>query len=271
MSGSLAYETHGRGPPVVLLHGYGASRFTWRHWVPDLRRDHRLVVPDLLGHGRSPTQPRDAFGPEAQAERAVQLLLGEDLSGVVLAGHSLGGGVALLAALLLADRGESDRLRGVVIISGAAYPQRIPPFVRLARKGALARLALALTPKRLLIRTVLRSIVADPARITPAQVQGYAGPWLDRDTRRGMFETAVDIVPGDLGRWTARFSEIDRPALLLWGREDPVVPLSVGARLESELPRARLVVLERCGHIPHEERPGASLAEVRRFLDGLGG
>jgi len=58
------------------------------------------------------------------------------------------------------------------------------------------------------------------------------------------------------------------PALVLWGRQDPVVPLANGRRLAAALPCADLVVLDRCGHLPPEERPAASLRAVTSFLDG---
>jgi len=76
----------------------------------------------------------------------------------------------------------------------------------------------------------------------------------------------LQIVPADLAEITARYAEIDVPTLLLWGRHDPVVPLSVGEKLFDVLPNAQLVILEECGHLPPEELPQESLKGVLKFL-----
>jgi len=86
-------------------------------------------------------------------------------------------------------------------------------------------------------------------------------------TTSAIFVAARQIVPPDLDATTRRYPEIDVPTLLLWGRHDPVVPLEIGMRLERDLPNAQLHVLERCGHIPQEERPEDSFAVLTDFLD----
>ena len=73
--------------------------------------------------------------------------------------------------------------------------------------------------------------------------------------------------PALLETLSPRFPEIELPTLLIWGRHDHVVPLHVGTRLASALPNAELVILERCGHLPPEERPEAGFVAVRSFLD----
>jgi pimeloyl-ACP methyl ester carboxylesterase len=118
------------------------------------------------------------------------------------------------------------------------------------------------------IRAALRQIVRDPDAVDGAQVRAYAAPLKTRSGLRATLEAARTIVPDDLDDLVARYPAVDVPTLLLWGDSDPVVPLGVGRRLERELPRARLEVLEACGHIPHEERVDASLAVLGSFLDG---
>jgi len=180
-------------------------------------------------------------------------------------GHSLGGGVALLTALRLHDAREG-RLRRLVIVGGVAYEQRLPPFVGLAEHPRLSRALFRLVGPRRVARGVLRSIVHDGSRITEEQVVGYADPLASPGAMRALIDAARQIVPPDLDRVTPRYREIDVPSLLVWGREDRVVPLAVGQRLAAELPDARLHVLERCGHLPAEERPDESFAVLAAFL-----
>ena len=262
----LHVECHGDGgSPLVLLHGFGASSFSWRYWIPALAEDHEVWAVDLKGHGSAPAPPDDRYTPHDHAELIHRFIIHNDLREVTLFGHSMGGGIALLAALRLLDQ---ERLQRLVLVAGAAYPQRLPPFVSLARKGRASRWLFKLIPKRRLIRWILRSIVHDPATVSGAQVEAYAEPLRRAPVRHALIKTALGIVPPDLDELTARYPQIDVPTLLLWGRHDRVVPLSVGERLSDVLPRATLEVMEECGHMPPEELPKESLAIVKRFLKG---
>jgi pimeloyl-ACP methyl ester carboxylesterase len=254
----------------LLIHGYGASTFSWRTWTPALERRGHVIGIDLLGCGRSAMPEEGPYGPVGQAALVLELLgrlasEGIEPGRVTLVGHSLGGGIALLTALELQRAGTpAGRL---VVVAGAAYPQRMPPFVTIARTPRLARLLLAAMPPTLLARQVLRSIVFDPSVVTDGLVDGYARP-LARDGAPGaLIAAARHIRPPDLAAITERYTTLAAPTLLLWGRHDRVVPPWVGQRLSRALPDARLRVLERCGHLPQDERPAASLAALESFLD----
>lgn len=264
----LHVETLGEGPPVLLVHGYGASAHSFRHWTPELARDHRVILVDLKGHGAAPKPREGRYSPVDLAEPLARLVVAMDLRDLTLLGHSLGGGVVLVTALRLLDAGEWGRLRGLVSVAGAAYEQGLPAFASLALRPRLSTLVLGAVPKTWLVRRVLRSIVHDPGGIDRAQVTGYAAPLRDPGTRRALVTAAGQLVPPELDRITARYPELNLPTLLLWGRQDPVVPLSVAERLDRALPRSRLVVLEACGHLPAEERPAESLRALRDFLAG---
>lgn len=267
----LYVETHGHDPAAdvdafVLVHGYGGSSFSWRYWVRPLAARGHVVLVDLKGFGAAPKPDDGRYAPDHQAELVHRLILQRDLRRVTLIGHSLGGGVALLVALRLLDE-RPPRLARMVLVAGAAYQQRMPPFVKLARHARLSRLLMRLAGPRRIVRRVLRTIVHDPQRITVAQIEGYAHPLETGGAHTALLQSALQIVPEDLGQVVARYPMIDVPALLLWGREDSVVPLTVGERLAQELPDAALVVLDSCGHLPAEEMPDESIAVLQAFLD----
>lgn len=273
----LYVETSGRDPGAavdtfLLIHGYGASSFTWRHWAPALARRGHVVLIDLKGHGAAPKPDDDRYGPADQAELVHRLVEERGLGRLTLVGHSLGGGVVLLTALRLLEAARAAHreplLKRVVMVAGAAYRQRVPPFVPLARHPRLFMSLMRMIGATLVVRYVLRTIVYDPDAIVAEQVAGYAAPLESPEAVRALIACARRIVPENLDELTGRYAELDVPTLLLWGRHDPVVPLAVGERLSRELPRARLRVLEACGHLPAEERPAESLALLEAFLDG---
>lgn len=264
----LHVEEYGDGHrQIMLLHGFGANSYTWRGWIGGLAKEHRVWSVELKGHGSAPAPPDDLYSFHDHADLVHRLILRQDLRQLTLVGHSMGGGIALLVALRLIEEGRLERL---VLVSSAAYPQRLPPFIALAARGRLAEWGLRFFPKRLLIRWVLRSIVFDRESVTDARVAAYAEPLFSPAHRTGLIKTAVGIIPPDFEKLTRRFPEIDLPTLLLWGRHDWVVPLDVAERLLAALPRARLEVMEDCGHMPPEELPKESLEIVLKFLRGEG-
>ncbi len=251
----------------LLLHGYGASSFSWRTWTPFLAERGHVLTVDLKGSGRAPKPADGQYAPSDHAELVLRLVRERDLARITLVGHSLGGGIALYVALGLCDSGDTRRLQRLVLLAGAAYRQPLPPFVALARHPRLSALALRVLGPELVIAQALRAMVFDPSGITRDQIHGYAAPVRDPGAFGALCATALQILPPDLDRLTSRYGEIDVPALLLWGRQDRAVPLWVGHRLAGALPRGTLRVLERCGHMLAEEQPAESLEALRTFLD----
>ena len=186
-SGSAPVRLHvdewGEGPPVLLVHGLGMSAYTWRLIAPELAQKHRVIAVDLKGSGRAPKPADDLYGPQDQAELIVRMIEERDLRRVTLVGHSLGGGVCLLTALALRER-EPRRIERMVIVAGAAYEQRKPPFVRLADYPRISTRLFRTIGARRVVRAVLEQIVHDRAGVGDEQVRGYADPLDSADAVR---------------------------------------------------------------------------------------
>ncbi len=250
----------------VLLHGYGASSFSWRRWVPHLTGRGHVVLIDLKGFGGAPRPDDGRYAPSDQAELVHRLLEQRRLTAVTLIGHSMGGGIALLTALRLIDE-STGRLRRLVVVAGAAYRQRMPPFMLLARFRRQSSAALRALGPKIVAGQVLRSIVYDAGTVTAAQIEGYAAHLRSPEAHRVLIDTALQLLPPDLEAITARYREIDVPTLLIWGSHDRVVPLAVARRLARDIPRTRLRIIRRCGHLPAEEWPESTAAELLAFVD----
>lgn len=251
------------------MHGFGATGAFWRKWVPPLAPVHKCYLIDLPGFGRS--APGADPSPSGLADALLRFLDTEAIERPVLIGHSLGGGIALLAALTLAERGEGDRLAGLVLVSAAVYPQRIPPYITLARTPGIGEIFLIAPPPLWAVKRGLRGIVGDPTTVDDDQVRIQREPYLSRERRRALLAAARAIDPRAGERTSSRLPGLSVPSLLIWGEEDPVVPLNLGIRLARELPLARLVRLPGVGHLPPEESPEESLSAVLEFLRELPG
>jgi pimeloyl-ACP methyl ester carboxylesterase len=269
MSLPLHWEVHGEeGPTLLLLHGFGTNGYTWARWISDLARDHRVLVVEMKGFGASP-KPRDGrYRPQDQALLLHHLILQLDLRDVTLVGHSLGGSVVLLTALRLFSE-DPARVRGLVLICAPASPLPVSPFIRLAGRRWLGPLILRLLPPRFLARTALKWAYFDPSRVNDAFVEAYAEPLREAGGRYALSLSARQINPTDFRDVPDRLRRLTIPTLLLWGREDPIVPLSAGRGAATLLPDATLEVLPECGHMPQEEKSREAMQRLVRFLEGL--
>lgn len=262
----IAITDQGRGRPVVFLHGLGASSYMWRRILPGMPAGHRLVTIDLKGFGRSdkPIDFRYAIEDHAAAVEAVLAAL--NLRDVTLVGHSFGGAVALLVATRDADRAR-PRLDHLVLVDSPAYPQRPTAAVRFLRKPLAAYIGLALLPPEKMVVGALRGDGGLPAGLTRDDIAAYAAPLAERGARHALIETAIGLEPVNFAEVVRSYRRLDIPALLVWCRDDPVVPTAVGKRLSRELPLAELRIIDGCRHVPPEETPGALVRILRRFLE----
>jgi pimeloyl-ACP methyl ester carboxylesterase len=261
----LHYETYGQGDPVIFLHGLGGSLYTWRHLIAPLAPHYRLILFDLKGAGESPKPYDDKYSMFDQAELIYRFILQNDLQHVTLVGHSFGGGIALLLALKFAQR-DPARLSRLVLIDTIAYPQKLPGVVRMVRTPLLGWLGLHLIPDKTKVRNMMETLYYDDSKINWEDVEAYAAPLASPGAKYAFQQTARQIIPDHIDEIIGMYPQIELPTLIIWGREDKIIPLENGVRLHQAIRNSQLVIIERCGHDPPEERPEKVLAVMEKFL-----
>ncbi|AKU91628.1 alpha/beta fold hydrolase [Vulgatibacter incomptus] len=262
----IHYEAYGAGNPVVLVHGLGASAASWRRLAPFLAEaGYRVLALDLKGCGLSARPPGD-YSRKALASLVCGFMdnLGIRRARAVV-GHSMGGAIALEIA---ASRPERLDLVAVVdgqgVISAPWILQAAAPVTPIV--GTLASSVTALSPaapRRFFARMYLKRIFADPSAVTDDLVETYAAS-ADAGYQRAMFAMIQHL--GNTADLASRIRTLKHPAVLLWGRHDPVCPLPLGEELQRSLPDAELHVLEDCGHCAPEERPAEVAAHLVDFF-----
>jgi pimeloyl-ACP methyl ester carboxylesterase len=257
-------EEMGRGPPILFLHGLGGSSYSWRFVAPRLAATHRVIAIDLRGFGRSDKPFDRAYSAADHAAVVRAFIKAANLTRVTLVGHSYGGMVAL--RLALDRRLEPQRIARLVLMSTPAFPQAFSTGVSFLRKPVLPYLALLLVPPELTASLALMMEKFGFDRVTDKDISIYADPLSAPGGPHALIETALQIIPDDLPHLIARYPTLTKPTLALWCRDDQVVPLSTGQKLQRTIPGARLAVVEGCDHMPAEQAPGAVVAEIRRFL-----
>lgn len=252
----LHYRDVGRGPAVVLIHGYGASMDLWRPTQDALARDHRVVAVDLKGFGWSSRPPGD-YGPTAQAALVWHLLDKLGVTDVAIVGHSWGSSVSLAMTL-----DQPARVRRVALYAAYVFDEQIPSFFRWARVGVLGEALFSLYYREG-VEDRIGLAYHDPRYITQARVEHVVAE-LDRP---GTTAAALAAARGQrFAAMTRRYPSIAQPVLLLWGDDDLVTPLRFGQRLSMLLPQATLRVYPACGHIPMVEAATAATRDLAAFL-----
>lgn len=266
----LVEDARGKGrDPILLVHGVGGWAENWRPVMSALAATGRQVIAlDLPGFGESEPPPRvHYFGPdEAFYPRFV--LSAMDALGIErahIAGNSMGGAIAYMTAVT-----APIRTRSLVLVAPGGLGRDVAFFLRACALPGFGLVARLPRPRRA-ARDVLRTCFYDAGRITP-ELSDEAERFGNRSFPE--FVRALSAGVGIRGvrrslreAWVARSSLYAGPALVVWGREDLVLPLRHLADVHATLPQAQVALIERCGHMPQLERPEEFLAATLPFLD----
>lgn len=262
----LAYRDQGKGKPVLLLHGFGASSYTWRHVEPALAAaGHRVLTVDLKGFGLSDKPLDKAYSIFDQAALISAFIEQLNLKDLTVIGHSLGGGVTLVLALEK-DRRKLGRISKIVLIDSVAYAQNIPIAFNILRTPVLGTISSRLVPLDVQTRVALRLAYYDNSKFDSRDVNQYAEPLKAKGSRHAMIQTARQILPDNLPELSQRYKTIETPALIIWCSHDKVIKPIIGLRLHDDLVNSSFHVVRECGHLPQEEKPRETIALIQDFL-----
>lgn len=257
-------DTGGDGPPLLFIHGLGG---TWQNWLlnlPPFMETHRCVALDLPGFGLS-DMPSEPISIEGYAKTVDGVCAALDVECPVVVGNSMGGFVGAELALDF-----PTRVRKLVLVSAAGLSteyQRREPLLVVARlwAAATARAGVMNDPvvrRRRLRRLFLQSVVRYPEKLSvplTAELVGGVG----KEGFLPALEALVDY------SFRERLAEIEIPVLIVWGRNDILVPVTDAERFERLIgPNARKVIFDDTGHVAMLERPSRFNALLREFLAG---
>jgi pimeloyl-ACP methyl ester carboxylesterase len=262
-----AFVHVGTGPALLLIHGIGDRLETWLHLIDELARDHTVIAPDLLGHGRS-AKPRADYsvGGFANGMRDLLTVLGVERATIV--GHSLGGGVAMQFAYQYPERCER-----VVLVATGGVGREVNPLLRLAA-----------SPNADLLLPLLRLRVTRAVGLALLHTLERLDTDLGLD--RGDLERVFEALPDAVSRrafvrtlravvdWRGQHvTLLDRcylarnlPTLIVWGTRDAIVPFAHARIAHASMPGSRLEVFAGAGHYPHHTDPARFVQVLRAFL-----
>lgn len=254
---TLHVREEGQGPAIVLIHGFGSSLHTWDAWAADLAKDHRVIRFDLPGFGLTGPDPTGDYSMDRTVAVIHALLDAKGVERATLVGNSLGG----LAAWNYAAR-HPGRVEKLALLAPGGYPRAGVAFDQTVEVPSAFK-AMRYTLPEGTVRASLQPLFGNPAALTPELLTRYRDMMLAPGVRQAMVDRLEEF---KLSNPDPALATIQAPTLLMWGERDIMVPARDAEKFAAALPNERLVLYPGVGHMPMEEIPTQSLADLRAFL-----
>ncbi len=265
----INFEKRGdQGPAVIFLHGFGASLATWNEISGAFStEDYQLYFVDLKGFGYS-SKPKDGkYLIPDQAEIIAQFITEHGLNRVTLVGHSYGGGVALLTYINF-HKSPQNPIEKMVLIDSAGYTQKIPFFIEYLRMPIINTLVLNVVPREMRAKQTLQKLFYDKSKVTEDKIHQYSLFFDMPGSHYSFVQAAKQILPKNYKAIINQIKLIEVPTLIIWGRNDSIMPLDDAYKFQTDIRNSIVRVVEDCGHIPQEEKPEETAKLIIEFLQG---
>jgi pimeloyl-ACP methyl ester carboxylesterase len=263
------YKTAGSGEPyLILLHGFGASLFTWHAVMEPLGQMGTVIAYDRPAFGLTERPLTwtgiNPYGPIANGNLLLGLMDHFQIRQAILIGNSAGGTVAMNFALAHPDRVQALILVDPAVFTAGGLPGWVQPLLNTPQMNHLgpliARQIKSGGPE------LLRTAWHDPSKITSDVIEGYTKPLRAETWDKALW---FFTVAGRETSLTRRLSDFHMPVWIITGDDDRIVPTAQTRQLAGEMPGAALIVIKDAGHVPQEEQPDMFLLSVSGFLKAL--
>lgn len=263
---NVHYKIYGTGEPVfILLHGFGASLFSWHEVTTPLAEYGTVIAYDRPAFGLTERplewEGESPYSQDAQVELVIGLMDALGIAKAILVGNSAGGTISMLTALKYPERIESLILMDPAVYAGGGAPAWIRPLLGTPQMRHVG----PLFARQIQAQGVefIKTAWHDPSKIPQSTFDGYLKPLQVENWDKALWELTLSSRESGLAE---RVSEFNLPILVITGDDDRIVPTEQSLRLAEEIPNADLAVLSQCGHLPHEECPDEFMQAVQDFL-----
>jgi pimeloyl-ACP methyl ester carboxylesterase len=253
--GLVAWDRWGDGPPVVLVHGTPWSSLTWRHVAPALATSRTVYAFDLPGFGASEQRDGQDVSLAGQSRVLCELLDAWELDEPAIVGHDIGGGIVLRTALV-----HERPFAAIALLNPVALAPWGSPFYRLVGEHTAVFEALPPPIHAGVVDAYIRTALTYP--VAPDVLDALIAPWLSPAGQAALYRQIARGDERDTEEFRDRLGSLDRPVTLVWGEDDPWIPVERGRELAALIPGAELHTIAGAGHLVQEEAPGAVLERL---------
>jgi pimeloyl-ACP methyl ester carboxylesterase len=259
----LRVTEEGEGPPLLLLHGAFFDRTSWSKAQSHLASHFRVIAPDLPGFGESekPSDARFGYTVEAFVHVVMDLFAGLRLGQAHVAGHGLGGAVALQ----LASK-NPELVSRLVLVDAMCYPARPDIARRIASLPLIGGVLFKQGWGRAVFGNYFKAVLLGPRASVPTErIDHYYEVFNTPSARNSALSTLRATL--DARTVEVKLSQLSVPTLVIWGRDDALYPAAFGQRLAKEIRGAGFRLMD-TGHTPLEEAPEELALNIRRYCGG---
>lgn len=262
---TVHYKTMGQGEPIfVLLHGFGASLYSWHDVMEPLSLYGTIISFDRPAFGLTERpmtwEAENPYSSQASVDLLLALLEHFNVQKVILVGNSAGGTVSMQFTLQ-----HPERVKALILVDPAIYDSGgrswLRPFYKTPQMNHLGPLIVRSIQNNGI--DIIKMAWYDPSKIKPETMTGYTKPLQADNWDRALWYFTAASQVSDL---PGRLSEFTLPVLVITGDTDRIVPTANSVRLAGALPNAKLIIIPQAGHVPHEEQPVLFLQAVDEFL-----
>ena len=246
--------------PIVLIHGTGASLHTWESWVNELKNKHRIITLDIPTYGLTGPNKTGDYSQDFYVNFMENFLLKLNIKRCVLGGNSLGGSITWAFALE-----HPERVGKMILVDAGGYPmvsKSVPIAFQIARMPIVGNLFKYILPYAVIEKS-LQNVYVHDDRITPELIERY----YDLASRTGNRKAFLDRMKSSIKNDNyLKIKTLTMPTLIIWGKEDGLIPLNVAEKFHEDLPNDTMIVFKDLGHTPMEEDPMKTVKAVKDFL-----
>ncbi|MDC3418294.1 alpha/beta fold hydrolase [Aquibacillus salsiterrae] len=241
------FLTNQNKPFLIFLHGFLSCQFSFRKMIPHLKQHFNIYTLDIPPFGMSDRKTSFEYSYQNMADLVIEFMNYHSIDKAHLAGHSMGGQVALRCAY-----GHGNRVKSLILLSPSSYLVKADRLSYLLSLFPLFPKILRRLLKRKGVFEMLRQSLSNESLITNHMLKQYKQPFLDRKIYLCMTKMIRDR-EGDLSPSMLR--NIETKTLLFWGKQDEIIPISTGYQLLKDLPSASFISFNNAGHLLPEETP----------------
>jgi pimeloyl-ACP methyl ester carboxylesterase len=255
---NIVYFEGGKGPTILLLHGYTGSKFNWIKFAPYLTKDYHIVIPDLPGYGESSKIEKDSYDLSNQILRLNKFVQAIQLNKFHIAGNSMGG---LFAGTYAVRYPEKIISVGLFDSSGVKSPTKSTVF-KMADEGINLFAINNSDDMQRLTSLLYAKPPSVPYPIEKVLLKAYI-------SNRQIYEKEGNEIYPDFNSLEKDLPKIKAPTLILWGDQDKVIDISSVPVFEKGLKNHKTVIIKDCGHVPIIEKPQETATQYIDFVKGI--
>ena len=234
-------------PPILLIHGFASSTYTFRRMIPLLQKQFSIIAIDLPGFGKSEKSTSFVYSFHNYAKLMIECIHQFGISNTYIVAHSMGGQIALNMAII-----APEKINKLILLCSSGYLKRSKRLLICSSYLPFFEKFIHYYVGRKDVRDYLKNVLFNHALINDEIINEFARPLAEKEFYKSLIrllrQREGDLLPQQL-------QDIQIPTLLIWGEEDQVVPIQVGHRLVNDLPDAQLITYEKTGHLITEEKP----------------